>query len=69
MIACEHCNDQYVYVHFTIIITIGRCQILILKKTTDFRGFFKIKSRHPDGLKNTWIWVEKNSNGNPGISQ
>jgi len=51
MIACEHCNDQNICL-FYYIITIGRCQIFILKKT-DLVGFFKIKPRHTDGLKKT----------------
>jgi len=52
------------YIYFSIIITIGRCQIFIFEKT-DLIGFFKIKPRHPDGLKKQ-IWVEKPSNGSPG---
>jgi len=42
---------------------------LYLKKKTDLIGFFKIKPRHPDGLKKTQIWVEKSSNGSPGHHQ
>jgi len=37
----------------------------ILQKNLDLIGFFKIKLRHPDGLKKTQIWVKKNSNGSP----
>ena len=55
MFAREHCNDDQniLYVYFTIIITIGRCQIFILKKKTDLMGFFTINPRYPDGLKKT----------------
>ena len=54
-----------IYVYFTITITIGRCQIFILKKPR-FDKIFQIKPRHPDGLKKTQIWVEKHSNVWPG---
>jgi len=51
------------YAYHTIGFTVAHCQMFILKKT-DLTGFFKIKPRHPDGLKKTYLG-ETNSSGNP----
>ena len=40
------------YAYFTIVFTLTPRQILSLK-IPDLIGFFKIKSKHPDGLKRT----------------
>ena len=65
-------NTTMTRIHFMFILllqllspmVIGRCQFLC-SKNPDLIGFFKIKPRHPDGLKITQIWVDKNSNGSP----
>jgi len=46
------------YAYHTIGFTVAHCQMFILKKT-DLTGFFKIKPRHPDGLKKKHIWVKQ----------
>jgi len=52
------------YVYFTIIITIGRCQIFIFKKTQIWYDFSKLNlDTQMDSKKQ--IWVEKTSNGSP----
>jgi len=55
MIACEHCNDQkislfYYYIYYSSLPN------FCLKKNPDLIGFFKMKRRHPDGLKNRSGW-------------
>jgi len=54
-----------IYVYFTIIIIIVRCQSFT-SKNPDLIRFFKIKPRHPDGIKKTDLG-EKNSNGSPAF--
>ena len=54
-------------VYFTIVFTLTPCQILSLK-IPDLIGFFKIKSKHPDGLKKRDLGG-KTSNGSPVTRQ
>ena len=61
---CAYAARDFRSQQFTIIITIGCCQIFILKNP-DLIGFFKIEPRHPDGLKKSKIWVEKKQQWEP----
>ena len=56
------------YVYFTIVFTLAHCQIC-LQKNPDLIGFFKIKSKHPDGLKKRDLGEKKTSNGSPVTRQ
>jgi len=56
-IACEHCNNQKICLFYYCVYH-NSLQNFILRKT-DFIGFFKIKPRHPDGLKKTDLGGKK----------
>jgi len=58
MMASEHCNDQNIclFYYYTYYRSLAN---FYLQKNPDLIGFFKIKPRHPNGLKKTDLGEKK----------